>query len=85
MTVAVDECLVESASIDKTKAALSPLSVRPGKRITVAMWFYTAQIIKWRALKRLERDLERIDDRMLKDIGLDRSEIRRVVRFGREF
>ncbi len=44
-----------------------------------------AKIVHQRSLRRLELDLERIDDRMLKDIGLDRSEIRRVVQFGREF
>jgi uncharacterized protein YjiS (DUF1127 family) len=36
-------------------------------------------------LRRLSaaRELERLDDRMLKDIGISRSDISRVVRYGR--
>lgn len=37
-----------------------------------------------RLLRRAERDLETFDDRMLRDIGIGRSEISRVVRKGRD-
>ncbi len=43
---------------------------------------YTA---KRRWLRQAERDLHDLDDRMLKDIGIDRSEITRVVWRGRRF
>jgi uncharacterized protein YjiS (DUF1127 family) len=44
-----------------------------------------AELRKQRRLRRAERDLETFDDRMLRDIGIGRSEIRRVVRNGRSF
>jgi uncharacterized protein YjiS (DUF1127 family) len=34
--------------------------------------------------RRAEHELAQLDDRMLRDIGIDRSEIRRAVRFGRQ-
>jgi len=36
-----------------------------------------------RRLRLAERQLESLDDRMLRDMGIGRSEIRRVVRLGR--
>jgi uncharacterized protein YjiS (DUF1127 family) len=35
--------------------------------------------------RRAMNELYDLDDRMLKDIGVDRSEVPRVARFGREF
>lgn len=35
--------------------------------------------------RRAMKELYQLDDRMLKDIGVDRSEVPRVARFGREF
>ncbi|MEQ1613649.1 MAG: DUF1127 domain-containing protein [Hyphomicrobiaceae bacterium] len=46
---------------------------------------YAGELVCQRALRRMEYELERLDDRTLKDIGMDRSEIRRHVRFGRGF
>jgi uncharacterized protein YjiS (DUF1127 family) len=35
--------------------------------------------------RRAMKELYQLDDRMLRDIGVDRSEVPRVARFGREF
>ena len=41
-------------------------------------------IARWRRARESMRTLERLDDRMLSDMGIARSEIYRVVRQGRE-
>jgi uncharacterized protein YjiS (DUF1127 family) len=41
-------------------------------------------IARWRQNRESMRALERLDDRMLSDMGIARSEIYRVVRQGRE-
>jgi uncharacterized protein YjiS (DUF1127 family) len=41
------------------------------------------RLVKQRALPRAERQLVGLSDRMLKDIGVARSDIWRVVRYGR--
>ncbi|MFM9851154.1 MAG: DUF1127 domain-containing protein [Hyphomicrobiaceae bacterium] len=35
--------------------------------------------------RRAMKELYQLDDRMLRDIGVDRSEVPRIARFGREF
>jgi uncharacterized protein YjiS (DUF1127 family) len=41
-----------------------------------------ALLTRWR-IRKAARDLERLDDRMLRDIGVSRTEIGHVVRHGR--
>lgn len=43
-----------------------------------------AGMARYRELARAERELQQLDDRLLTDIGLQRSDIRRVVWHGRE-
>ena len=48
--------------------------------------FARTLVARIRTMLRIERDLADLasaDDRMLRDIGLDRSEVERAVRFGR--
>jgi uncharacterized protein YjiS (DUF1127 family) len=44
---------------------------------------YFAARARERRLREAEAQLQCLDDRMLKDLGIGRSEIRRVVRYGR--
>lgn len=42
-------------------------------------------IVRWRQTRNNMRALERLDDRMLADIGITRSQIYSAVRQGREY
>jgi uncharacterized protein YjiS (DUF1127 family) len=52
-------------------------------RLLAGLRAYRAALARRRNLRRAMADLERLDDRMLRDIGVSRSEIGRVVRYGR--
>jgi uncharacterized protein YjiS (DUF1127 family) len=49
-----------------------------------AAWRWILELVRRRRLRRLEDELAHLDDRTLKDIGLDRSEIGPAIRWGRE-
>jgi uncharacterized protein YjiS (DUF1127 family) len=42
-----------------------------------------AAVSRWQRLRRDTRRLMALDDRMLRDVGLDRGEVERAVRGGR--
>ena len=44
-----------------------------------------AAFAEWRRLRRCERELQSLDDRILKDIGITRPSINAIVRHGRGF
>jgi uncharacterized protein YjiS (DUF1127 family) len=48
------------------------------------IWRVIAEFIRYRAFRAAEKKLHALDDRMLKDIGLDRSEIRSALVNARE-
>ena len=53
------------------------------RSILAGVRVHCLRLVKYRALPRAERQLVRLSDRMLKDIGVARSDIWRVVRYGR--
>jgi uncharacterized protein YjiS (DUF1127 family) len=53
-------------------------------RIIGGIQAYRAALAEQRRLRRARSELESLDDRMLKDIGVVRCEIGRVVRYGRD-
>ena len=54
-----------------------------GKAGTIlSSWLVAAA--RWRRVRRAIQEVARLDDRMLKDIGIHRSEIERAVRCGRD-
>ena len=59
----------------------SKTAVTAGKRL---IWRRIAETIRSRALRAAEVELLALDDRILMDIGLERSEIKSVLRIARE-
>jgi len=53
-------------------------------RIAAGIRAYRAALARKRYLRHAMAELEGLDDRMLRDIGVSRCEIGRVVRYGRE-
>jgi uncharacterized protein YjiS (DUF1127 family) len=53
-------------------------------RIASGIRSYRAALARKRRLRHAMAELEGLDDRMLRDIGIARCEIGHVVRFGRE-
>jgi uncharacterized protein YjiS (DUF1127 family) len=53
-------------------------------RIVAGMRTYRASLAEHRRIRRAQAELAHLDDRMLKDIGVTRSQIRRVARYGRD-
>jgi uncharacterized protein YjiS (DUF1127 family) len=72
-------------AIGQTQPRSSLLMPRqlPGKLATIlSSWFMAGA--RWYRIRRAIYQVAQHDDRMLKDIGIDRSEIERAVRCGRE-
>lgn len=65
----------EGIANEKLKSA-STAAVAAGKGF---IWRAVAEFIRYRAFKAAEARLNDLDNRMLKDIGLDRSEIRSAL------
>jgi uncharacterized protein YjiS (DUF1127 family) len=53
-------------------------------RIASGIRSYRAALTRKRRLRHAMAELQGLDDRMLRDIGVSRCEIGRVVRYGRE-
>ncbi len=70
----------DAVTNEKLKSA-SSAAVAAGKGI---IWRAIAEFIRYRAFRAAEAKLYGLDDRMLKDIGLDRSEIRSALINARE-
>ena len=52
-------------------------------RLKASLHLTGVSLAERRRIRRASGELARLDDRMLRDIGVTRSEIGRVVRFGR--
>jgi uncharacterized protein YjiS (DUF1127 family) len=62
----------------------APAASAAPRRAANKMWDVVAAYIYRRALRRAERELMSLDDRMLHDIGVTRGEIPAAVRRARE-
>lgn len=74
-TEAAWPCAQEDRAASATRSGWS--------RIVAAFRAYRAALAERRRRRRAMAELERLDDRMLRDMGVTRSEIGRVVRYGR--
>jgi uncharacterized protein YjiS (DUF1127 family) len=61
----------------------SPAMHSAWSRFMAGLRLSRVSLAERRRLRRASGELARLDDRMLRDIGVTRSEIGRVVRFGR--
>lgn len=61
---------------------------RPARELRSTLWAFATSavtaVVTWQRYRRDVDELQRMDDRMLADIGLSRSDIERSVRFGRQ-
>lgn len=76
-------------TMEQLRAARTSSELAPGlgavwsarvRSLVVRLW---SAICKTRQMQRAMDELEGLDDRMLKDIGICRCEIRSIVRYGR--
>jgi uncharacterized protein YjiS (DUF1127 family) len=71
---------IEGAACDaltnENLKSVSTAAVAAGKGL---IWRAVTEFIRYRALRAAEAKLYGLDDRMLKDIGLDRSEIKSAL------
>ncbi len=81
MTMSTQRIEIGSIGYDATPTGVFS-SARPAAFADIASRVRNllAEFIKARALRRAEKELMQLDDRMLKDIGLARSEISSAVR-----
>lgn len=77
----VSRAAVEPAFLAGT--TLLARSLRLWRSMLAGVRMRCHRLAKHRGLPRAERQLVRLNDRMLKDIGIARSDIWRVVRYGR--
>jgi uncharacterized protein YjiS (DUF1127 family) len=68
----------------ETTDDISGASITPNawSRIVAGIQMCRASLAERRRIRRASGELERLDDRMLRDIGVTRSEIGRAVRHG---
>ena len=87
--LASEGCTVQNAmpQISVTGARLSARAAGASvlQSLSTSIRSLFAGLREYRRIRRAECDLETFDDRMLRDIGIGRSEIRWVVRNGRGF